>query len=80
MLGQDALQSDGETRLARPRDRRLRRGRFEALIRDGSRDALSAAADLYRDRFLDDVAISEEAWNDWLTGERERLKDWRSAR
>ena len=44
-------------------------------MQDGSRDALSAAADLYRGRFLDDVTISEEEWNDWLTGERERLKD-----
>ena len=47
--------------------------RFEALVREGSRDALSAAADLYRGRLIDDVTISEEGWNEWLTGERERL-------
>ena len=48
-------------------------GRFETLVREGSRDALSAAADLYRGPLIDDVAISEEGWNEWLTGERERL-------
>ena len=48
-------------------------GRFEALVREGSRDALSAAADLYRGRLIDDVTIGEEGWNEWLTGERERL-------
>src|SRR5207253_4090298 len=37
------------------------------------RDALSAAVDLYRGRLTDDVTIGEEGWNEWLTGERERL-------
>jgi adenylate cyclase len=47
--------------------------RFEALVRDGSRDALRAAAELYRGPLLDDVAVSEEGWSEWLTTERERL-------
>jgi len=41
----------------------------------GSRGALSAAADLYRGRLIDDVTVSEEGWNEWLAGERERLLD-----
>jgi adenylate cyclase len=49
--------------------------RFEALVRDGSREALGEAADLYRGRFVDDVSVSEEDWNEWLTAERERLQD-----
>jgi TolB-like protein/DNA-binding SARP family transcriptional activator len=47
---------------------------LQSLIKKGTRDALAAAADLYQDRFLADVAIPEEAWNDWLSSERERLE------
>jgi class 3 adenylate cyclase len=48
-------------------------GRFEALVRQGSRDALRAAAELYRGPLVDDVAVAEEGWSEWLTPERERL-------
>jgi DNA-binding SARP family transcriptional activator len=48
--------------------------RHDALIRDGSRDSLAAAVDLYKSRFLSDVNISEEAWADWVAGERQRLE------
>jgi len=47
--------------------------RFEALLRDGSRAALGAAATLYRGRLVDDVVIAEEGWDEWLASERERL-------
>jgi DNA-binding SARP family transcriptional activator len=47
--------------------------RFEALIHEGSREALSAAVDLYRGPLIDDVSVSEEAWSEWLTAERGRL-------
>ena len=73
MLGQDALESDGEVVSLNAAAVLCDVSRFEALVREGSRDALSAAADLYRGRLIDDVAVSEEGWNDWLTGERERL-------
>src|SRR5258708_9160326 len=75
VLGQDALESDGEVVWLNAAAVRCDVGRFEALIREGSRDALSAAADLYRGRLVDDVAVGEEGWNDWLTAERERLLD-----
>jgi TolB-like protein/DNA-binding SARP family transcriptional activator/Tfp pilus assembly protein PilF len=75
VLGQDALKSDGEVVSLDPQTVSCDVARFEALIREGSRDALSQAADLYRGRFVDDVAVSEEAWNDWLGAERERLQD-----
>lgn len=73
MLGQDAVQSNGDSVWlnAASVDSDVRR--FEALIHEGSREALSAAADLYRGRLIDDIAVSEEGWNDWLTAERERL-------
>jgi DNA-binding SARP family transcriptional activator len=73
VLGEDALESDGEVVSLNPAAVLSDVGRFEALVREGSRDALSAAADLYRGRLIDDVTVGEEAWNEWLTGERERL-------
>jgi DNA-binding SARP family transcriptional activator len=75
MLGHDALAGDGEIVSLNTAAIHCDVTRFEALLRDGSRDALSAAADLYRGRLVDDVSISEERWNEWLTAERERLLD-----
>jgi DNA-binding SARP family transcriptional activator len=49
-------------------------GRLEALIREGSQASLAAAVDLYKGRLLADVNISEEAWADWVAGERQRLE------
>ena len=58
VLGQDALQGDGEFVSLNEAAVRCDVGRFAALVREGSRDALSAAADLYRGRFIDDgVAV-----------------------
>ncbi|OKO89352.1 hypothetical protein AC629_06565 [Bradyrhizobium sp. NAS80.1] len=73
LLGEDALASDGELVSLNGAVVHCDVGRFEALIREGSRDALSAAADLYRGPLVDDVAVSEEGWCEWLTAERERL-------
>jgi class 3 adenylate cyclase/DNA-binding SARP family transcriptional activator len=73
VLGEDALESDGEVVSLNPAAVLCDVGRFEALVREGSRDALSAAADLYRGRLIDNVTVSEEGWSDWLTSERERL-------
>jgi TolB-like protein len=75
ILGQDALQSDGEAVTISAAAVACDVGRFEALVREGSRDALSAASDLYRGRFVDDITVSEPEWNEWLTVERERLQD-----
>ena len=74
VLGQDALLSDGEEVSLAPPSSTATWSQFEALIRDGSRDALAEAADLYRGRFLDDVAITRGGMGDWLTAERERLE------
>ena len=75
VLGQDALESDGELVSLNTAAVLCDVSRFEALVREGSRDALSAAADLYRGGLIDDVVVREEGWNEWLTGERERLLD-----
>ena len=73
VLGQDALESDGEVVSLNAAAVQCDVSRFEALVREGSRDALSAAVDLYRGHLMDDVVISEEGWKEWLSGERERL-------
>ncbi len=75
VLGTEALQSDGEVVSLGAGAINCDVTRFEALIREGSRDALSEAADLYRGRFIDDVAVTEEEWSEWLTVERQRLHD-----
>ena len=49
--------------------------RFEALIADGSYDALVAAAACNRGPLLSDVSVSEEAWADWASTQRRRLED-----
>ena len=73
VLGEDALESDGEVVSLNAAVVLSDVTRFEAMVREGSRDALSAAADLYRGRLIDDVTVGEEGWSEWLTGERERL-------
>jgi len=75
VLGEDALESDGEVVSLNAAAILCDVSQFEILIREGSRDALSAAADLYRGRLIDDVTVSEEGWNEWLAGERVRLLD-----
>jgi class 3 adenylate cyclase/DNA-binding SARP family transcriptional activator len=73
VLGEDALESDGEVVSLNAAAVLSDVSRFEAMVREGSRDALSAAADLYRGRLIDDVTVGEEGWSEWLTGERERF-------
>nr|WP_249150832.1 BTAD domain-containing putative transcriptional regulator [Bradyrhizobium sp. JYMT SZCCT0180] len=73
VLGQNALDSDGEVISLNAQVMQCDVGRFEALVREGNRDALSAAGDLYRGRLIDDVSVGEEGWNEWLAAERERL-------
>src|SRR4029079_16647854 len=74
VLGQDALRSDGEVISLSPEAVACDVVRFEALVGEGSREALAAASELYRGRFIDDVTVNEEEWNEWLTAERERLQ------
>jgi DNA-binding SARP family transcriptional activator/class 3 adenylate cyclase len=75
VLGQQVLESDGEVISLDIATVRCDVGRFRDLVVEGSRDALSTAADLYRGDLVDDIAIGEESWNEWLVGERERLKE-----
>jgi TolB-like protein len=73
-LGRDALiGDDDEIRLA-PSVIDCDAVRLQALIREGSRASLAEAVDLYKERLLADVAITEGAWADWVAGERQRLE------
>ncbi len=74
ILGQDALIADGEEISLAPGVVDCDAARLEALIREGSRSSLATAVDLYKDHLLADVAIREEAWSDWVAGERQRLE------
>ena len=73
VLGHDALESDGEVVSLNAAAVLCDVSLFEVLVREGNRDSLGAAADLYRGRLIDDVTVGEEGWNEWLAGERERL-------
>lgn len=75
ILGQDVLRSDAEFVSLNAAVIACDVNQFEQLVREGSPDALSAAADLYRGRLADDVSVGEEVWSEWLAGERERLSE-----
>ena len=47
---------------------------FERLVRDGTLDALTQAAGLYRGDLLEGIAIRDPAFEDWLLVERQRLR------
>jgi TolB-like protein/DNA-binding SARP family transcriptional activator len=73
-IGPEALVVEGETVSLREGAVACDATRFETLLREGSREALAEAAGLYRDRFLADIVISEEAWTEWADAERQRLE------
>src|SRR5262245_29335406 len=74
VLGEDALISSGESVSLQPGVIACDVRRFEALLADGSRDALNEAVGLYWGRLLPDIEIPEEAWTEWLIAERQRLE------
>ena len=74
VLGEDTLISTGETVSLQPGAIASDVARFEALLSDGSRDALNAAVGLYRGHLLADMAIPEEAWTEWIGAQRQRLE------
>jgi TolB-like protein/Flp pilus assembly protein TadD len=75
VLGSSALVCEGETISLHPEAMACDVVRFEALVRRGSRDALAEAVELYKDRFLAEIAIAEEGWTEWLDVQRQRLED-----
>lgn len=47
---------------------------FERRAGDGTVDGLRSAASLYRGEFLDGLVIRDSAFEEWLAGERDRLR------
>ena len=74
ILGRDVLSSDGEKVFLVPGTVDCDAINLKALMREGSRDSLAAVIDLYKDRLLADVTVTEAAGADWLGDERERLE------
>ena len=48
---------------------------FADAVRDGSPEALLRAADLYKGDLLAGLVVDEAPWEEWLIGERERLRE-----
>jgi TolB-like protein/tetratricopeptide (TPR) repeat protein len=74
VLGETALISSGETVALRSNVMACDVARFELLVAEGSRDALTVAMGLYKGPLLANLAIPEEAWSDWLAVQRQRLE------
>ena len=74
VLGQDVLHSDEEEVSLAPGAIDCDAARLEALIREGSRDSLAAAANLYKGPPLADLTVTEAAWAEWAAGEQRRLE------
>ena len=74
ILGPDAFIVDGETVSLHADAIASDVAQFEALLRDGSREALNKAVGLYKERLLADIAIPEETWTEWLDVQRQRLE------
>ncbi|MFZ0852222.1 MAG: BTAD domain-containing putative transcriptional regulator [Hyphomicrobiaceae bacterium] len=75
VLGQDALIGDDKEISLCPGVIDCDAARFEVLIGEGSSTSLASAIDLYKGILLADVTVTEEAWSDWLAGERQRLEN-----
>jgi TolB-like protein len=74
VLGEDALISSGELVSLRLGAIACDVAQFETLLTDGSRQALNGAVGLYGGRLLADLAVSEEAWTEWIEAQRQRLE------
>ena len=74
LLGEEVLISAGETVSLQPGVIMSDVARFEALLSNGSRDAVNHAVGLYRGSLMADVVILEEAWTEWLEAQRQRLE------
>ena len=73
-LAEDVLISAGETVSLQPGVIGCDVAQFEALLADGSGDALNHAVGLYRGSLMADIAIPEEAWTEWIDAQRQRLE------
>jgi TolB-like protein/DNA-binding SARP family transcriptional activator len=74
VLGDGPLVSGGDSISLKPELIACDVVQFEALVGNGSREALREAVDLYRGLLLPDITNPEEAWTEWLDMQRQRLE------
>ena len=74
VLHEDTLVTAGESVSLQPGAIACDVERFEALLRDGSREALFEAIGLYKGGLLADIEIPEEGWTQWIGAQRQRLE------
>ncbi|MCC6947695.1 MAG: hypothetical protein IT539_08005 [Bradyrhizobiaceae bacterium] len=74
VLGDDVLAADDVRVVLHTRGIESDVARFEKLVAENTRASLTQAAALYRDTFMADVSIPEEAWAEWLRTQRSRLE------
>jgi TolB-like protein/Tfp pilus assembly protein PilF len=74
-LDPDALSVEGELLSLDPSAVEVDVERFERLVEEGSTGSLEEAASLYRGDLLDGLDARDPVFDDWLTVERERLRE-----
>lgn len=73
--GPTLLLTDGETVALNPEGVEVDVARFEQALGEGTTTALEQAAVLYRGDLLAGLAVNEAPFEEWLTAERERLRE-----
>ena len=73
--GPTLLLTDGETLALNPEGVEVDVARFEQAVEEGTAAALERAAMLYRGDLLAGLAVNEAPFEEWLTAERERLRE-----
>jgi predicted ATPase/DNA-binding SARP family transcriptional activator len=70
-----ALRHEGDTLALEPAAVDLDTARFERLVPAGTPEGLAQAAQLYTGDLLSGFALDEMSFEEWLLGERERLRE-----
>ncbi|HEU4439312.1 MAG TPA: alpha/beta fold hydrolase [Methylomirabilota bacterium] len=71
----ERISADGELVGLRERAREVDVAALERRVRQGTREALREAAALYRGDLLEGLRVDEAPFDDWLAGERHRLRE-----
>jgi adenylate cyclase len=75
LLGKGVIVSKEDSISLKPQSISCDVPRFQALVREGGRDPLNEAIDLYKDRLLPDLMLDEDGWSHWLSSDQRRLDE-----
>src|SRR5439155_7675627 len=70
-----ALQQDGDALRLDPASVEVDVALFERAVKDGTPEALERAGELYRGDLLSGFVVDEAPFEEWVLGERERLRE-----